>query len=48
MERETYVQEWTQSDIETIVQSSGFTIITSRPFVRRGGRYPLLSVLVDT
>jgi ubiquinone/menaquinone biosynthesis C-methylase UbiE len=47
MERETYVQEWLQSDIETVVRSSGFTIITSRPFLRIGGRYPLLSILAN-
>jgi ubiquinone/menaquinone biosynthesis C-methylase UbiE len=48
MERETYVQEWTQSEIETVLQACGFTIILSRPFLRPGGRYPLLSILAHT
>jgi len=45
MERDTYVQEWVQSDIESVARNTGFTIITSRPFLREGGRYPLLSIL---
>jgi SAM-dependent methyltransferase len=45
MERDTYVQEWVQSDIEAVVRAAGFTIIVSRPFLRVGGRYPLLSIL---
>jgi len=45
MERDTYVQEWLQSEIEDVVRSAGFTTLTSRPFVRAGGRYPLLSIL---
>jgi len=45
MERDTYVQEWVQTEIEDIFRSSGFTILVSRPFVRSGGRYPLLSIL---
>lgn len=45
MERETYVQEWLQTDIEAVVRGAGFEIIGSRPFERRGGRYPLLSIL---
>jgi SAM-dependent methyltransferase len=45
MERETFLQEWLQSEIESIVQASGFKIIISRPFERIGGRYPLLSIL---
>jgi SAM-dependent methyltransferase len=45
MERDTYVQEWVQAEIESTVQSAGFTILRSRPFVRTGGRYPLLSIL---
>lgn len=45
MERDTYVQEWIQTEIETILRASGFTIILSRPFERKGGRYPLLSIL---
>jgi ubiquinone/menaquinone biosynthesis C-methylase UbiE len=45
MERDTYVQEWVQAEIEAIVRSSGFTIVSSRPFLRTGGRYPLLSIL---
>jgi ubiquinone/menaquinone biosynthesis C-methylase UbiE len=45
MERDTYVQEWVQTEIEDVFRSSGFTILVSRPFVRRGGRYPLLSIL---
>ena len=45
MERDTYVQEWLQTDIEAIVRGAGFEIIGSRPFEREGGRYPLLSVL---
>ena len=47
MERDTYVQEWIQTDIEDVVRSSGFTILVSRPFVRTGGRYPLLSILAQ-
>jgi ubiquinone/menaquinone biosynthesis C-methylase UbiE len=46
MERDTYVQEWVQTEIEDVFRSSGFTILISRPFVRSGGRYPLLSILV--
>jgi SAM-dependent methyltransferase len=45
MERDTYVQEWRQEEIEAIVGRAGFNIVTSRPFVRTGGRYPLLSIL---
>jgi ubiquinone/menaquinone biosynthesis C-methylase UbiE len=45
MERDTYVQEWLQNEIEGVVRASGFKIIDSRPFVREGGRYPLLSIL---
>ena len=45
MERDTYVQEWVQTEIEYVFRSSGFTILVSRPFVRSGGRYPLLSIL---
>jgi len=45
MERDTYVQEWLQSDIEARVRGAGFEIIESRAFVRKGGRYPLLSIL---
>ena len=45
MERDTYVQEWAQEEIEADVGAAGFTIISSRPFVRPGGRYPLLSIL---
>lgn len=47
MERDTYVQEWIQTEIEDVVRSSGFTILISRPFVRTGGRYPLLSILAQ-
>jgi ubiquinone/menaquinone biosynthesis C-methylase UbiE len=45
MERDTYVQEWTQSEIESTLRASGFEIVRSRPFVREGGRYPLLGIL---
>jgi ubiquinone/menaquinone biosynthesis C-methylase UbiE len=45
MERDTYVQEWLQTDIEAVVREAGFEIIGSRPFERTGGRYPLLSIL---
>ena len=45
MERDTYVQEWAQAEIEDIVRSSGFHVLSSRPFLRTGGRYPLLSIL---
>ena len=45
MERDTYVQEWIQSEIERRIQASGFQIVSTRAFVRTGGRYPLLSVL---
>ena len=48
MERDTYVQEWVQSEIEAIVRATGFEMITSRSFLRRGGRYPLLSMLAHT
>jgi hypothetical protein len=48
MERYTYVQEWIQTDIEALVRASGFKIIVSRPFERKGGRYPLLSILAHT
>jgi ubiquinone/menaquinone biosynthesis C-methylase UbiE len=47
MERDTYVQEWIQAEIEDVVRFSGFTILISRPFVRTGGRYPLLSILAQ-
>ena len=47
MERDTYVQEWLQSDIEAAVKKAGFTILVSRPFTRKGGRYPLLSILAQ-
>jgi ubiquinone/menaquinone biosynthesis C-methylase UbiE len=45
MERDTYVQEWLQTDIEAVVRGAGFEITGSRPFERIGGRYPLLSIL---
>ena len=45
MERDTYVQEWVQAEFEGRVKSAGFRILQSRPFVRTGGRYPLLSIL---
>jgi ubiquinone/menaquinone biosynthesis C-methylase UbiE len=45
MERDTYVQEWVQTEIEDVVRSAGFAILQSRAFVRTGGRYPLLSIL---
>ena len=48
MERITFVQEWTQTDIEAELRASGFEIIVSRPFERKGGRYPLLSILAHT
>jgi SAM-dependent methyltransferase len=48
MERDTYVQEWLQTDIEAAVREAGFEIIGSRPFERTGGRYPLLSILAHT
>ena len=48
MERDTYVQEWLQSEIESVVRAAGFKMIVSRPFVRIGGRYPLLSILAHT
>jgi ubiquinone/menaquinone biosynthesis C-methylase UbiE len=44
MERDTYVQEWVQAEIEDVVRSSGFNVLSSRPFLRAGGRYPLLSI----
>ena len=40
MERVTYVQEWVQSDIESVVRAAGFKIIISRPFERKGGPLP--------
>jgi SAM-dependent methyltransferase len=45
MERDTYVQEWLQTDIEAAVRGAAFEITGSRPFERTGGRYPLLSIL---
>jgi SAM-dependent methyltransferase len=45
MERDTYVQEWTQADIESTLRDAKFQIFASRPFVREGGRYPLLGML---
>jgi ubiquinone/menaquinone biosynthesis C-methylase UbiE len=45
MERATFVQEWLQADIEATLRSSGFRLVVSRPFERKGGRYPLLSIL---
>ena len=48
MERDTWVQEWTKTDIEAALQVCGFKIIVSRPFERKGGRYPLLSILAHT
>ena len=45
MERDTYVQEWLQTDIEAVVRGASFEITGSRPFERIGGRYPLLSIL---
>ena len=48
MERDTYVQEWTPTDIEAVLRASGFTIIVSRLFERKGGRYPLLSILAHS
>jgi len=48
MEREIYVQEWDQTEIEAIVRKAGFTIIQSRPFLRERGRYPVLSFLMHT
>ena len=45
MERDTYVQEWLQTDIEAAAGEAGFTVITCRPFERTGGSYPLLSIV---
>jgi hypothetical protein len=39
MERDTYVQEWLQTDIEAVVRGAGFAIIESRSF--REGRWTL-------
>ncbi len=47
MERDTYVQEWLQSDVEDILRIAGFQILTSRPFLREGGRYPLLGLVAQ-
>ena len=47
MERDTYVQEWVQTEIEEVFKSSGFAIVVSHAFVRSGGRYPLLSILAS-
>ncbi len=41
------VQEWTQSDLERIIQDNGFEIGYSRPFERPGGRFPLLSIMAS-
>jgi SAM-dependent methyltransferase len=48
MERDTYVQEWTQTDFENVLSKAGFEILGSRPFLREGGRYPLLGILAHT
>ena len=48
MERDTFVQEWIQADIEAVVRASGFEIVVSRAFERKGGLYPLLSILAHT
>lgn len=48
MERDTYVQEWVQAEIEDVVRSAGFAILQSRAFVRTGGRYALLSILAQS
>jgi SAM-dependent methyltransferase len=48
MERDTYVQEWLQTEIEDRVTFAGFRILQSRPFIRTGGRYPLLSILAQS
>jgi len=45
MQRDTYLQEWLQTDIERVIIAAGFKLITSRPFEREGGEYPLLSIL---
>jgi ubiquinone/menaquinone biosynthesis C-methylase UbiE len=42
---ETYVQEWRQDEIEGTVRAAGFEILSSRPFERKEGLYPLLSIL---
>jgi ubiquinone/menaquinone biosynthesis C-methylase UbiE len=47
MERDTFVQEWLQSDIEGIVRNSGFNILSSRAFLREGGRHPLLGIVAQ-
>ena len=39
------VQEWIQSDLERVIQESGFRIEYSRPFERPGGRFPLLTIM---
>lgn len=48
MERDTYVQEWLESEIVALVTACGFTILGTRAFLREGGRYPLLSILGRT
>jgi SAM-dependent methyltransferase len=45
MERDTYLQEWVQEEIEERFRQSGFDILASRAFTRTGGRYPLMSIL---
>ena len=47
MDRECSVQEWVQRDFEDILENNGFKIEYSRPFERKGGRFPLLSVMVS-
>jgi len=47
MMRDTFLQEWLQSEIEAVVQESGFKIIASRSF-KKTGYYPLLSILAHT
>jgi len=45
MERDTYVQEWLQADIEAVVRGAGFEITGSRPFERTGGATHCLASL---
>ena len=41
----TYVQEWNQVEIVKLLEALDFKIVRSRSFLRKGGLYPLLSII---
>lgn len=41
----TYVQEWKQEDVLELLEKTGFEPCIVRPFTRKGGSYPLLSII---